>query len=138
MVRSRPKFFTAVFMGRNSHRRAPQGAAGHNDFSVFCGVLRRLTVFIHLKTGIVGGQKMSVVKSIKNTMTATLGLLALSLLLSGVSLGQIKSGVIIGTVTDASGAVVPGARVVVISQETNVTTSAVTDETGNFTVPYLA
>jgi trimeric autotransporter adhesin len=81
---------------------------------------------------------MSVLKSIKKAVIATFGLLALSLLLSGVSLGQIKSGVIIGTVTDASGAVVPGARVVVISQETNVTASAVTDETGNFTVPYLA
>src|SRR5262245_45133196 len=81
---------------------------------------------------------MLVFKSINKAIIATLGLLALSLLLSGVSLGQIKSGMIIGTVTDASGAVVPGARVVVISQETNVTTSVVTDETGNFTVPYLA
>src|SRR5262245_45168849 len=81
---------------------------------------------------------MLVVKSIKKAIIATLVAPALILLLNGVSLGQIKSGVIIGTVTDASGAIVPGARVVVIGQETNVTTSAVTDETGNVTVPYLA
>jgi hypothetical protein len=65
---------------------------------------------------------MPVIKSIKKAITATLGLLALSLPLSGVSLGQIKSGAIIGTVTDATGAVVPGANVAVVSQETNVAT----------------
>jgi len=43
---------TAVFMWMNSHRSTPQGAAGHNDFSVFYGALRWLTVFIHLKSGI--------------------------------------------------------------------------------------
>jgi hypothetical protein len=45
-------YTTAFFIWMNSHRSAPQGAAGHDNFSVFCGGLRRLTVFIHLKTGI--------------------------------------------------------------------------------------
>src|SRR6266498_1294538 len=81
---------------------------------------------------------MSVVKSIKEAIIATLGLLALSLLLSGVSLGQIKSGVITGTVTDPTGAVIPGASASVVNMETNVAATAVTDETGSFTVPYLA
>jgi outer membrane receptor protein involved in Fe transport len=81
---------------------------------------------------------MSVVKSIKKAIAATLGLLALSLLLNGVSLGQIKSGVITGTVTDPTGAVIAGANVSVVNMETNVATTAVTDETGSFTVPYLA
>ena len=83
---------------------------------------------------------MSVIRSSKTTKTvsAALSLLALCLLLSIVSFGQIKSGVIIGTVSDPNGAVIPGVIVTVIGQETNVTTSAMTDETGNFTVPYLA
>jgi len=37
-----------------SHRSTPQGAEGVDDFSVFCGVLRWLIIFIllKLKTGI--------------------------------------------------------------------------------------
>jgi outer membrane receptor protein involved in Fe transport len=64
--------------------------------------------------------------------------LTLSLVLSVASFGQIKSGVITGTVTDPTGAVIPGASVSVVNLETNVATTAVTDETGSFTVPYLA
>ena len=51
---------------------------------------------------------MTVVKPIKKTVIATLGLLALSLMFSSASLGQIKSGTITGTVTDSTGAVVTG------------------------------
>jgi hypothetical protein len=51
---------------------------------------------------------------------------------------QIKSGTIRGKVSDQSGAVIPGASVSVISQETNVVSTTVTDPTGNFVVPYLA
>src|SRR5215475_8917491 len=58
--------------------------------------------------------------------------------LCGISLAQIKSGAITGVVTDNASAVVPGAAVSVINQETNVAVTAVTDERGNFTVPYLA
>jgi len=76
------------------------------------------------------------VTTIKAVFTAA-GFLMLSLALSGVSFGQIKSGVITGTVTDDSGAAIPGAKVSVVNQETNVATTAVTDETGGFTVPYL-
>jgi hypothetical protein len=66
-----------------------------------------------------------------------LGFLALMLITSSVSLGQIKSGVIVGTVMDSGGAVIPGVSVSVVNQETNVATTAVTDETGSFTCPYL-
>src|SRR5262245_654663 len=45
----------AVFMRMNSHRRAPQGTEGIDDFSVPCGALRWLTVLIHLKAGIKNG-----------------------------------------------------------------------------------
>jgi hypothetical protein len=66
------------------------------------------------------------------------GFVILSLMLAGVSFGQIKSGVIVGTVLDSGGAAVPGSTVTVINSETNVTLTAVTDENGSFTVPYLS
>jgi trimeric autotransporter adhesin len=72
------------------------------------------------------------------TIITILGCLALALILNGPAFGQIRSGVITGAVTDPTGAVIPGAVVSVINQETNVVANAVTDETGNFTVPYLA
>ena len=51
---------------------------------------------------------------------------------------QIKSSTITGLVTDATGAVIPGATVTVVNEETNITTGVTTDTTGGFTVPYLA
>ncbi len=65
-------------------------------------------------------------------------LLALILLCCAVALAQIKSGTIVGAVTDPSGAVVAGAKIVVVNQQTNVETATVSDSTGSFTVPYLA
>jgi len=63
--------------------------------------------------------------------------LAFALVFSGICFGQIKSGTIVGSVTDPSGAVVAGANVTVINQETNVPTTTVSDKSGAFTVPYL-
>jgi hypothetical protein len=83
---------------------------------------------------------MSIVKSaIKiETIITIWGCLALALILSGPAFGQIRSGVITGAVADPTGAVIPGAVVSVVNQETNVVATAVTDATGNFAVPYLA
>jgi hypothetical protein len=50
---------------------------------------------------------------------------------------QIRSGTITGTVKDTTGAVVPGADVVVTNQGTNVSTILVTTDAGLFTAPYL-
>jgi hypothetical protein len=61
----------------------------------------------------------------------------LSLLWASLASGQIRSGTITGTVTDTTGAVVPGADVVVTNQDTNVSTSLVTTDAGLFTAPYL-
>jgi hypothetical protein len=72
-----------------------------------------------------------------NLMVGFLCVLALGLVLSGISFAQIKSSTIVGTVTDPSGAVVPDANVTVINQETNVATTTVSDKSGTFTVPYL-
>jgi trimeric autotransporter adhesin len=70
-------------------------------------------------------------------MATFLCVLALGLAFTDKSFAQIKSGTIIGTVTDPSGAVVAGANVTVINQETNVATTTVSDKFGIFTVPYL-
>ena len=45
---------------------------------------------------------------------------------------------IVGTVTDHSGSVVPGAKVTVTSVSTGIAKSAVTTATGQYTVNYLA
>jgi hypothetical protein len=45
---------------------------------------------------------------------------------------QILYGSIVGTVTDAQGANVPGATVTIVSKETNLTRDTVTDSEGNF------
>ncbi len=47
------------------------------------------------------------------------------------------SGVIVGTVTDPSGAVVPKTRITVRNQETNVTREVETNEDGDYSVPLL-
>jgi hypothetical protein len=68
-------------------------------------------------------------------------LLAVCVLSTAFSIGvhaQIKSGVITGIVRDSNGAVIPGANVSVVSEDTNVALSTVTSDTGDFTVPYLA
>jgi hypothetical protein len=71
------------------------------------------------------------------TALMVVGVLILNLLLCGVLLGQIKSGVITGTVLDSTGATVPGAGVSVVNEATNLATTTATDESGDFTVPYL-
>lgn len=67
------------------------------------------------------------------------GLISVVLLLafSAASLAQIKSSTITGTVTDQSGATVPGAGVSVTNQETNVEVKVRTNTAGEYTVPYL-
>ncbi len=52
-------------------------------------------------------------------------------------LGQGDRGVITGTVTDATGAIVPGAQVTVIQNSTNVSYKATTSKAGDYTVPSL-
>ncbi|HZR27678.1 MAG TPA: TonB-dependent receptor [Terriglobales bacterium] len=71
------------------------------------------------------------------TIIKSLMVLALSLALSAVSFAQIKSASIVGRVTDTSGAAVPAATVSAINQQTSVVSSATTDPTGNFAIPYL-
>jgi hypothetical protein len=50
---------------------------------------------------------------------------------------QVVSGVILGTVVDASGAVVTGAPITVTNEQTNFTFKTITDSSGNYVVPNL-
>ena len=55
----------------------------------------------------------------------------------GVTLAQQPFGIIVGTVTDPTGATLPAATVMVTSTETQVSQSVVTSATGDYSVPYL-
>src|SRR5579883_2388083 len=50
---------------------------------------------------------------------------------------QTTTGVILGTVLDSSGAVLPGATVQITNEETGRTQNTVTDEAGRYNVPDL-
>ncbi len=71
--------------------------------------------------------------------TAPLAVLALTLLmlLAGPCLAQLETGEIVGTVTDASGAVFPGAQVVVENTLTGAKTTLTTGRAGTFDAPVL-
>jgi hypothetical protein len=62
---------------------------------------------------------------------------ALLLLTISPSFAQSDTARIEGTVTDVSGAVVPGATVTAINTETNVRTDAVSSDSGSYTIPAL-
>jgi hypothetical protein len=64
-------------------------------------------------------------------------LLSLMLFLAPAIFAQQGRGTILGTVTDASGAVVPGATITITNTATNVATTAVTNEDGNYVTPNL-
>src|SRR5436309_15071828 len=52
---------------------------------------------------------------------------------------QVASSItLVGTVTDTSGAVVPGARVAAVQDATKVAFKGQTSGTGNYTLPYVA
>jgi hypothetical protein len=62
------------------------------------------------------------------------------LLLAAVSVSLAQTGAtgtIIGTVTDASGATVPNAKVTIVNAATNVTRETTTSSTGTYAVPFL-
>ena len=63
--------------------------------------------------------------------------LTLALASAGASSAQTIRGTITGTVTDSTGAVVPGATVVLANAATGVTTSAVSNQQGTYTIPLL-
>ena len=56
----------------------------------------------------------------------------------GVIQAQVTTGTILGAVTDASGAVVPGATVTIRNVETGISRTLTTDSAGRYTAPQLA
>lgn len=63
--------------------------------------------------------------------------LLLALAIAAAAHAQTIRGTITGTVTDSTGAVVPGATVVMAHAATGVTTSAVSNPQGVYTIPLL-
>ena len=59
------------------------------------------------------------------------------LLISTVCLGQITTSSIVGTVTDASGATVPGAQVTATNTETNFSRTVKTNDEGGYRLEFL-
>ena len=57
--------------------------------------------------------------------------------LGGVAAAQTPTGTVQGSVTDSTGAVVPGAAVTVNKAATNETRTATTDSQGRFTIPFV-
>src|SRR4026209_1957772 len=51
--------------------------------------------------------------------------------------GQTNTGRIVGTVTDASGAVIPGVEVAVKNPATGLSRTVITNESGTYAVPLL-
>jgi len=64
-------------------------------------------------------------------------LLVVFLMCLNFALAQSERGAITGTVTDSTGAIVPGARVTIKNTQTGVTTTFPATETGDYTVPGL-
>lgn len=61
----------------------------------------------------------------------------LSVLPTSALRAQSITATVIGTVTDTSGAAIPGAKIVATEVATNFTRSAVTDQKGNYDIPLL-
>src|SRR5713101_6498613 len=70
-------------------------------------------------------------------VSRTAGLLALIALGTGLVFAQGSTATIIGTVRDASGAVLPAASITVKHLETGLTRTAEADTSGNFSIPSL-
>lgn len=71
------------------------------------------------------------------SLALVLATLGLACLLSTISYAQVTSGDILGTVTDQSGAVIPGAKVHVVNTATNVPQDVTTNGDGDYEFPYL-
>jgi hypothetical protein len=84
---------------------------------------------------LISGCRVAVRTRFKNSVLLTLlgVLLAFPLAMHA----QTYYGTIVGNVTDASGAAVPGATVSVINTGTNNTSTAITSQTGSYQVPQL-
>src|SRR5687767_9215625 len=70
-------------------------------------------------------------------MRSTAILIAIVLGIAMHAHGQVSSGAILGSVTDASGALIPGVSITLTNQGTNQTREAITNESGTYRVEPL-
>ncbi|MGI8654278.1 MAG: carboxypeptidase regulatory-like domain-containing protein [Pyrinomonadaceae bacterium] len=70
-------------------------------------------------------------------MKFILSTISICLLLTSVALAQSATGRIVGTVQDPTGAIVPGATVKALNEETNVTYNTVSSDAGKYTFEAL-
>jgi hypothetical protein len=71
-------------------------------------------------------------------MSVTKRVVSIMLALAAFALAQdIRTGTLVGSVTDSSGAAVPNAHVVITNVQTKVATPTLTTTDGNYNVPYL-
>ena len=76
--------------------------------------------------------------SVASTRLAVVVVVVALVILPGKPVGaQVATGSLVGTVTDSSGQVVPGAQVTIREVNRNTTTSLTTDGTGVYTAPFL-
>ncbi len=68
----------------------------------------------------------------KDQIRAFVAIIALTFAFSGIAPGQATSGDLVGTVRDASGALLPGATITVKAQSTGVTTTLSAGSSGDF------
>ena len=72
-------------------------------------------------------------------LTSSLMIAVLSLTAAAGSLfAQSSTGTIVGTVTDASGAVVPAAALTITNKATSAARNIVADDSGSYSAPALA
>ena len=55
-----------------------------------------------------------------------------------LALSQVTNGTISGTVSDSTGAVLPGAEVVIVNEDTGISRTVLTDSAGRYSAPALS
>ena len=65
------------------------------------------------------------------------GVFSLLVWMSQLAMGQAVNGTLLGTVTDATGAAVPNAKVVIKETSTSLTHESLTNGSGNYAFPDL-
>ena len=64
-------------------------------------------------------------------------ILFVSILWTSTASAQVATGTISGTITDNTGAVLPGVTVVILNQDTGISRTVLTNETGHYSAPTL-
>ena len=80
---------------------------------------------------------MTLARNVHRVVFGILVSLVLTASTASTASGQVLYGSVVGTLSDATGAVVPGATVVVTNQGTGLTRQVVTDQNGYYAIPNL-